>query len=974
MNTTTASTEQATLEELGASLPAQALAEVLAERMRAGQDEEVGAFVRKIYDEGTHPMRWLGSPELPWTRDHGLWLAFARQIIPFGGSLFGNFDHTVPLRGPELAAEFEAMARQSLARPCEEGNEQERGYRARRILDMFHWTWYPGMPREAVLERLEWALELHALAGGTSGGISWSDLLESLDDADLMRLAGRGGPLYASIRRIHVARHGDLPHPQRCAPWYGIVRSHPEWFDDKPILCDPGLIALRWDLGATDERRVELVKMLLGDADHEPLEYFGPIFDRLVREAPALFVDWLTSWRAQNNFTASMAELIWRNRYPELMPLLLPTMLRRSSLDSFVGLLNRMVAEHPDYLRELPTARLAPLLGQMDPEVVRSQLPLLGELLAASSSKALREAVARCVQALDAQAVLQLFESTGWLGRGERAMQLACRDILLAHADPGVAPLLRQLLGKGLDLGSESMVEARLLVLGEPVPGALAAGEDGRMELAAIEARVARFKRFSSLLKAYDQPAILALFEPLSGHAARTLLHMVATADEELPPLVEQMLAHVPAESRAQLSLELVKSWVALDGEPRARWALRLVTGHVDDRLVQTLVAAIKAWGWSKKLRAIIAVEQLGALDTIYALSQVQTLSNSRKLKDLVIEATHDTLKAAAERRGLSLIELYDELTPDFGLGGQGLDLRVGPLAYQVQLQGDLSLRVVNDKGKASKTLPALKDPALRLQWDAAQAEFKTVSSAVKAIARQQGPRLATAFMTGQRWSVPRWRRLFLQHALLRIVGRSLIWRMEQGASFRIAEDFSLLDAEDSPVELPEDAQVLLWHPVDAAAGEAQAWQDCLNDYGLTPLVDQVGASGQLPEPSQWRDGALHPAGPLEIRQGALSGLLAKWNYRPGPVGDGPGIYEHNLDLAGPQLYIELQHGRYTPYMELDNRVAIQHAVVYDSSHRGEDGRWPRLQPQQWPRALQATLMAQFAAIAAKASVNTEVA
>lgn len=74
-----------------------------------------------------------------------------------------------------------------------------------------------------------------------------------------------------------------------------------------------------------------------------------------------------------------------------------------------------------------------------------------------------------------------------------------------------------------------------------------------------------------------------------------------------------------------------------------------------------------------------------------------------------MIEATHDALKAAAQRRGLSLIELYDELTPDFGLGGEGLVLEVGPQRYRLQLQGDLSLRVVGDKGKASKTLPALR-------------------------------------------------------------------------------------------------------------------------------------------------------------------------------------------------------------------------------------------------------------------------
>ena len=119
-------------------------------------------------------------------------------------------------------------------------------------------------------------------------------------------------------------------------------------------------------------------------------------------------------------------------------------------------------------------------------------------------------------------------------------------------------------------------------------------------------------------------------------------------------------------------------------------------------------------------------------------------------------------------------------------------------------------------------------------------------------------------------------------------MGRSLIWRLEQGASFRIAEDFSLLDATDDAVELPDDAQVLLWHPVDAAAGEVEAWRTCLADYELQPLIDQLHAGAQLPEAGQWKNHALHPAGPLQIRQGALSGLLAKWNYRPGPVGTAP--------------------------------------------------------------------------------------
>lgn len=970
MNTIT--TEQATLDELSASLPATELAQVLAQRMRAGQDAEVGAFLRKVFDSYDHPLRNLRGNDLPWTQDHDLWLAFARQMIPFGFDMVGSWDRTIPRRSPELAAEFEQMARASLARPRAE--EDKRDFRENRILGMFNWLWYPGIEREKVLAHMDWAAQLNQLGGPIYGGIEWRDLLESLGDDDLLQLAERGGEFYADASRIYMQRHSEVPHPQRCAPWYDFFRRHPDWFDAKPIKEDPGLIALRWDLGADAKCREELVNMLMRDADREPQDYFTAIFDRLVRDDAQPFADWMQGWRPSYHFDAVTAQQIWDARYPQLMPHLLSCILKRSSSESFIALLNRMLAEQPDYLRDIPTVRLAQLLPQLDPSLLHGLLPQLGDLLSGSNSRALRDAVARCMQALDVQALGAVFESTGWLARREKQMQLACRDILLAHPDPGVAPLLQALLRTGLDLGSESMVEARLLALGVQVPGALAGqGADGQpVDLQALEARVARFKRFSSSIKPYDQPQTLALFAPLSEHAARIVLHLVATAEEELPPLVWQMLAHVPTESRAQLSLHLVNVWVGLEGDPKARWALRLAAGHIDDRLVQTLVAAVKAWGYTKKQRAVIAVEQLGALDTIYALSQVQALSTSRKLKDLVIAATHDTLKAAAQRRGLSLIELYDELTPDFGLGGDGLVLEVGPQRYRVQLQGDLSLRVVNDKGKASKTLPALKDESLRLQWDAANAEFKTTASGVKAIAKQQGPRLHTAFITGQRWPAQRWHRLFLQHPLLRIVGRSLIWQLQQGVSFRIAEDFSLVDANDDPVELPADAHITLWHPADAAPGEAEAWRTCLADYELQPLIDQVGAACLLPDASQWKDGALHPAAALEISQGALSGLLAKWNYRPGSVEDGPGIYEHNLDLTGPQLSITLNHGRYMPFMDLENRVSIVNAVAFDSSQRDEDGRWLRLQPAQWPRALQATLMGQFAAMAAKAVSGRE--
>ena len=88
--------DQATLEELSASLPPAELVQVLASRMRAGRHDEVGAFTRKAFDDYSNPIRALGNFDLPWTHDHDLWLAFARQTIPFGRRIDGSLDGDIP--------------------------------------------------------------------------------------------------------------------------------------------------------------------------------------------------------------------------------------------------------------------------------------------------------------------------------------------------------------------------------------------------------------------------------------------------------------------------------------------------------------------------------------------------------------------------------------------------------------------------------------------------------------------------------------------------------------------------------------------------------------------------------------------------------------------------------------------------------------------------------------------------------------
>jgi hypothetical protein len=208
--------------------------------------------------------------------------------------------------------------------------------------------------------------------------------------------------------------------------------------------------------------------------------------------------------------------------------------------------------------------------------------------------------------------------------------------------------------------------------------------------------------------------------------------------------------------------------------------------------------------------------------------------------------------------------------------------------------------------------------------------------------------------IASKQWPLDRWQRLFLQHPLLQVVGRSLIWQTDKQVSFRIAEDLSLVDVNDDPVVLAADSQIRLWHPLYALEGEQQQWQEYLADYELEPIVDQLHAPHQLPQPDRMNERLLLAKKGLLVRQEQLASLLKKLGYRQGPVTDGPNIEDHYQRLEGPGLRITLDHGAYPPYMCVGLGVEV-YGISVDSS---EESYWSNIiNPAELSPVLQAMLL-----------------
>lgn len=964
-------------DQLHEGLSEEAFAAELDARLHDGRADEVRSFVRDCEERCLHILGRLDGSHAPWSLDSERWLAFARLTVPRGHVLSGRSEK---LTNAHVAAEVRVLAEQWLAHARAADLPAYKG--AGLVLgSLLPWISHAGMPYDEVTATLDWALALREEAGFRRNHeyhAAWKPLVAQLNDADLLRYAAVGGKLFDDVLdHYRNERQPRQPKGQGWKDWLPFFAEHPQLFD-KSYLDDPDLIGQRW-ASAGAPRREELAALLLSQLTYSQRADRTralQLLDRLVAEDPAPFAKQLRE-NGRYQISLALAMHVMKQGDATLLPLLLPAMAQRcdreDELRRYRSVIRELVARRPDDLAAVPVKDLVNVLPVLDTASLKAALPALTAIITGSSAKGLRAAMAGLAAHIPPASMLE----AGWLNKPPKNLLLTCRDVLLVHPDPAAGPLLAQLLAGGkLDAASASSVQQRLNQLGLAGQGA-PASEESQVDTASpasaaggmdLETQLASIKRLSAAIKPFDTPELLALCAPLSEHAARVLLHVSAIAEGGLPPLAGELLARIPADHRACLALALVQQWIASEGEPRQRWALRLLPGHADDRVVDVLVAAVQAWNRPRLQRAAAAVEHLGEVDSLYALLRVQEISESRSLKDQVQRTARIALRAAAARRKMSVPELFDELTPDFGLG-QGLTVTVGPQSYRVELQGDLSLRVINDRNKASKTVPAVKDEALKPEWEAATAQLKTLATSLKTVVKQQAPRMLAALVSGKRWPLERWQRLFVGHPLLRIVGRSLIWRAEDApglerTSFRLAEDFSLVDVEDDAVVLPQGCSISLWHPATAQPGEREAWQAYMADYELEALVDQLGACAEQPAPGQFKNGMLLPPAPITLAQEQLGGLLKKFGYRPGPVGDGPSINEHVWRLPALELSLELSHGYFPPYLDLGLPVAVEGLRVHDLGK--EYGT--SADPARLPKPLLATLQGQWLALAAKAA------
>ncbi|MEV6929060.1 DUF4132 domain-containing protein [Dactylosporangium sp. NPDC051485] len=288
----------------------------------------------------------------------------------------------------------------------------------------------------------------------------------------------------------------------------------------------------------------------------------------------------------------------------------------------------------------------------------------------------------------------------------------------------------------------------------------------------------------------------------------------------------------------AHFGLHLLRRWEAADAPPAGGWALDAQAVIGDDESVERLAERVQRWPYEgAHKRAATGLDVLAAFGTEAALRQLHELS--RKAKAPAVRArAGQNLTAAAEAAGLTAEQLTDRLVPSFDLAPDAtMVLDYGPRRFVAGFDEQLRPWVAYEDGARRKDLPA---PAARddeALATAARRRFAAAKKGVRKVATEQAQRLERAMGDGRRWTAAEFRTVFLEHPVLWLLARRLVWRADDGPALRVAEDRTLADVADEEVTLPGEALLGVAHPVDL---DVPAWSAVFADYGILQPFDQL--------------------------------------------------------------------------------------------------------------------------------------
>lgn len=471
--------------------------------------------------------------------------------------------------------------------------------------------------------------------------------------------------------------------------------------------------------------------------------------------------------------------------------------------------------------------------------------------------------------------------------------------------------------------------------------------------LLVLPSRMPRLPMFF-VAPSFRRPVLRESGEALPVSAMEHIGTMLAISKLEAPypglAIVKE--ACTPA-SLAEFAWDLFEAWMTAASPSKDSWAFTALGLLGDDETARRLAPRIREWpGESAHQRAVTGLDLLAAIGTDVALMHLNGIAGKVKFKALQDRAK-EKIAAVAEARGFTAAELADRLVPDLGLDEQGtLPLDFGPRQFFVGFDETLKPFVKDAQGVRLKDLPKpIKSDDAALA-EAATDRYKQLKKDAKAIATLQVTRLEMSMTGRRRWTAADFKLFFVEHPLMRHLAARLVWGVYDAegrlaSGFRIAEDWTLADAEDSQTELPDDANVGIVHVLEMPQPMQAAFGQIFADYEILQPFKQLGRETYTLTPDELGGSEIKRFEHKTVATGSVMGLINR-GWERGEAQDAGWVGWFSKRVSdGLQVDLELDPGTivgdisYEPKQRIP-KIVLRHIGTWDNQGHA---KFERLDP-----------------------------
>lgn len=232
-------------------------------------------------------------------------------------------------------------------------------------------------------------------------------------------------------------------------------------------------------------------------------------------------------------------------------------------------------------------------------------------------------------------------------------------------------------------------------------------------------------------------------------------------------------------------------------------------------------------------------INALVAMNSKEAMQQLICLKNKTQY-GVFLKALNKGIAQLSTEIKVTEEDVLDQLMPDFGLVEGALEQSFGEYTAQLFFENTHKtiLEWLRPDGKLQKSVPAEVKREYALELKALKETVKDIKKTLQS----QRHRLEASWRHNRVWEFEHWQKYLWNHPLASYITQKIIWRFEaEGRVWTgIGQAGKLVNVQSQAIEIPENAEVTLWHPVNESLEEVLAWRDYMFDQELKQPFKQA--------------------------------------------------------------------------------------------------------------------------------------